>query len=288
MTTIAIINLKGGVGKSVTTCNLACNLTETTLREPEDECPLGVLVIDLDKQGNTSKFFGAHDYAKPTVADVLTQKKQLEDVIVWAKCADRTDPEYDQIETGIIGIAPADMRLLTANREVMLDMLHPRHSRLAQALRAVSDDYDFCLIDCPPDIDMGTINALAAADWVLIPVDSDAWALDGLREIMAQVDVIRDEYNPKLRVLGVLRTKVQASASCRRVGEMLDGLPVLDSTIRASRLVPSANNARKPLAWFAPKAGVTADYAALTREVLRRTGALDGAAEAEADQEQEG
>jgi chromosome partitioning protein len=250
----------------------------TTLHE--DDGRQGVLVIDLDKQGNTSKFFGAHDYTRPTIADVLTREKRLGRVIVQAG-----DYEHDR---EYIDIAPADMRLLTANQQLMLDMLHPRHDRLAQALNDVQNIYDWCLIDCPPDIDMGTINALAAADWVLVPVDSDAWALDGLREIMAQVDVIRDEYNPKLRVLGVLRTKVQASASCRRVGEMLDGLPVLDSTIRASRLVPSANNARKPLAWFAPKAGVTADYAALTREVLRRTGALDGAAEAEADQEQEG
>jgi chromosome partitioning protein len=275
--TIAIINLKGGVGKSVTTCNLACNLAATTLRE--DEGQQNVLVVDLDKQGNTSKFFGAHNYEKPTVADVLTREKRLGEVIVRAEC--------DKIDMNI-EIAPADMRLLTANQKVMLDMLRPRHDRLAQALREVRDDYDWCLIDCPPDIDMGTINAMAAADWVLVPVDSDAWALDGLREIMAQVDVIRDEYNPQLRVLGVLRTKVQASASCRRVGEMLDGLPVLDSTIRYSKLVPSANNARVPLVWIAPRAGVTADYAALTWEILRRTGALDGTDEAEADQEQEG
>jgi chromosome partitioning protein len=272
--TIAIINLKGGVGKSVTTCNLACNLAATTLHE--DEWRQRVLVIDLDKQGNTSKFFNAHDYTRPTIADVLTREKGLGEVIVPTEC--------DGNEVWFVNIAPADMRLLTANQKVMLDMLRPRHDRLAQALREVRNDYDWCLVDCPPDIDMGTINAMAAADWVLIPVDSDAWALDGLHEIVSQVDVIRDEYNPKLRVLGVLRTKVQKSASCRRVGELLDGLPVLDSTIRYSKLVPSANNIRQPLAWFAPRAGVTADYQALTQEILRRTGALD---EAEAESEQE-
>lgn len=186
MAKIAIINLKGGVGKSVTACNLACLLAERWSRK--------VLVMDLDKQANTSKFFNRFTYGKKTMGDVLTLNATMQDVI------QHTDFEN-------VDLAPSNMNMLLANKNVMLDVLRPQWDRLRKALGVIHNDYDYCIIDCPPDIDMATVNALAAADWVIIPVDCDEWALDGLQEIREQVDAVRESYNPQLQVMGVLATK---------------------------------------------------------------------------------
>ena len=186
MAKIAIINLKGGVGKSVTACNLACLLAETWSRR--------VLVMDLDKQGNTTKFFNRFAYGRKTMGDVLTLNAKMQDVIM------QTDFEH-------VDLAPSNMEMLLANKNVMLDVLRPQWNRLRNALDTIRNDYDYCIIDCPPDIDMATVNALAAADWVIIPVDCDEWAMDGMDEIHEQVDAIRDAYNPQLEVMGVLATK---------------------------------------------------------------------------------
>ena len=186
MAKIAIINLKGGVGKSVTACNLACLLAETWSRR--------VLVMDLDKQGNTTKFFNRFAYGRKTMGDVLTLNAKMQDVIM------QTDFER-------VDLAPSNMEMLLANKNVMLDVLRPQWDRLRKALETIHNDYDYCIIDCPPDIDMATVNALAAADWVIIPVDCDEWAMDGMDEIREQVDAIRDAYNPQLEVMGVLATK---------------------------------------------------------------------------------
>lgn len=186
MAKIAIINLKGGVGKSVTACNLACLLAEVYARR--------VLVMDLDKQANTSKFFNRFTYSTKTMGDVLTLNATMQDVI--------RHTDFDGID-----LAPSNMTMLLANKNVMLDVLRPQWDRLRKALDTIRSDYDYCIIDCPPDIDMATVNALSAADWVIIPVDCDEWALDGLQEIREQVDAVGESYNPQLQVMGVLATK---------------------------------------------------------------------------------
>lgn len=144
MATIAIINLKGGVGKSVTACNLACILSGIYARR--------VLVMDLDKQANTTKFFERvqSGYQK-TIADVLTLDAKLSDVIVHTGW-----PNID--------LAPSNMQLLLANQSVMFDLARRREDRIRRALAPYRTEYDYCIIDCPPDIDMATINALVEAD----------------------------------------------------------------------------------------------------------------------------
>ena len=166
MISIAIINLKGGVGKSVTACNLAAELAAKSK---------SVLVVDLDKQGNTSKFFGVAGYDRPCVASVLLGVAMVRDAIV---------------ETAIPAVAllPCDMRMLKANREMIQDT-GPRQFYLRNRLEPVEGKYDYCLMDCPPDLDMGSINALTAADWVIIPVDCDEWACDGMRDTVIRYTV---------------------------------------------------------------------------------------------------
>ena len=158
MSKIAIINLKGGVGKSVTACNLACILAEKHSRR--------VLVMDLDKQANTTKFFQCFDPRGKTMASVLTLDNKLEDVICHQ-------------EKFKVDVAPSCMSMNFANKLVMLEAGRPQHNRIANALAPLADAYDYCIMDCPPDIDIATINALVCADWLIIPMDCGEWAMDG-------------------------------------------------------------------------------------------------------------
>ena len=150
MSKIAIINLKGGVGKSVTACNLACILAEKHSRR--------VLVMDLDKQANTTKFFQCFDPRGKTMASVLTLDNKLEDIICHR-------------EKFKVDVAPSCMSMNFANKLVMLEAGRPQHNRIANALAPLADVYDYCIMDCPPDIDIATINALVCADWLIIPMD---------------------------------------------------------------------------------------------------------------------
>lgn len=145
MVSIAIINLKGGVGKSVTACNLAAELAAKSK---------SVLVVDLDKQGNTSKFFGVLDYDSPSIAEIMLGVCRAPGAVVDTNLA-------------AVNLIPCDMRMLKANRMILMDN-GPRQYHLRDALKDVSANYDYCIMDCPPDLDMGSINALCAADWVII------------------------------------------------------------------------------------------------------------------------
>lgn len=246
MISIAIINLKGGVGKSVTACNLAAELAAKRK---------SVLVVDLDKQGNTSKFFGVADYDRPCVSSVLLGMARVRDAIV---------------ETAIPAVAllPCDMRMLKANRTILMDN-GPRQYHLRDALETLDDNYDYCLLDCPPDLDMGSINALCAADWVIIPVDCDEWACDGMDEIIDQIERVQMYYNPRLKIMGAMMTKYRRTKYAADVIRQLSaqGVPMLRTVIRYTVKVSEAKSAHKPLREFAPKCTATDDYKALAGEV---------------------
>lgn len=248
MDKIAIINLKGGVGKSVTTINLAAEFSARGL---------GVLVVDLDKQANVTKFYNALDYDKPSTADLLTCKESIEEAVAFT-CTKGVD------------LVPANMRLLLANKQVLLDSTEPQQIRLRDALEAVMDNYDICLMDCPPDLDMGSINALCAADWVIIPVDCDEWATDGLREVLDQMDKLRMYYNPRLKLMGVLLTKYNRTNAEKQVVKDVSelGVPVMGAMIRYTVKVKEARSAHKALRDYAPGGTATQDYADLADEVL--------------------
>ena len=142
MSKIAIINLKGGVGKSVTACNLACVLGWKYSRR--------VLVMDLDKQANSSKFFRCFDPEKKSMADVLTLEAKLGDVIQTT--------DYKNFR--FVEVAPSCMSMIFANQRLTLETMRPRHDRLRHALEQHREDYDYCIMDCPPDIDMATVLSL--------------------------------------------------------------------------------------------------------------------------------
>ena len=255
MINIAVINLKGGVGKSVTTCNLAAQL---------DAEQYSVLVVDVDKQGNTSKFFKRCDYEQPSLAEVLLGSAWASDAIV-----DTSLPCVD--------LLPADMRMLKANRNILMDVTEPQQYRLRDAMRKVAANYCYCLMDCPPDLDMGSINALCAADWVIIPVDCDEWACDGMAEILDQIARVQMYYNPHLKILGVLLTKYRntkyADGVITHLAQM--GVPLLHTAIRYTVRVSEAKSAHLPLRAYKQNCTAALDYADLAREIIEKVSTAD-------------
>ena len=181
--TLAITNQKGGVGKTTTGVNLAASLAAVKQR---------VLLVDLDPQGNATMGSGVDKRAlATTVYQVL-----LGDTDVATTVVTSTSGNYD--------VLPANREL--AGAEVELVDLSERETRLKNALTKVDDNYDFILIDCPPALNLLTVNGLTAAHAVLIPMQCEYYALEGLSDLVQTIKKIRAHLNPELQIEGLLRT----------------------------------------------------------------------------------
>jgi len=248
MKTISIINLKGGVAKTISAANIAHILAVKHGKR--------VLLIDNDKQGNISKMFGVHSYERPSITDILTNNN---DCVI-------TESLYDNLD-----IIPANMTLLKANLDVLLDVSRPQQTRLRTALKQVEDDYDYCIIDNAPDINISTINALVASDDVLIPIKIDKFAFDGLAELKEQIDNTRAELNPGLALRGCFVTCYQNNEVNRQGSEWLHSqsdYPVFKTRIRRTEKVDESTFASKPINEYSPRSGAARDYIKLVEEYL--------------------
>lgn len=179
---IAIFNQKGGVGKTTTNINLAACLALKGKR---------VLIIDIDPQGNTTSGIGL-------------SKKELGNTSYEILIEEEIDPKTAVLETQMknLDIIPASVQL--AGAEVELIQLQGREKRLKHALDQVKKDYDYIFIDCPPSLGLLTINSLAAVDSVLIPIQCEFYALEGVSQLMSTIEIVKKNINPKLEIQGVI------------------------------------------------------------------------------------
>jgi chromosome partitioning protein len=181
---MVVANQKGGVGKTTTTVNIAASLAQFGAK---------VLVVDLDPQGNASTALGIDHHSEvPSIYDVLVESKPLSDVVV---------PVAD-----VEGLFCAPATIDLAGAEIELVSLVARESRLQRAIASYEQPLDYVLIDCPPSLGLLTVNALVAGAEVVIPIQCEYYALEGLGQLLKNVDLVRAHLNPKLHVSTILLT----------------------------------------------------------------------------------
>jgi chromosome partitioning protein len=246
---IAISNQKGGVGKTTTAINLGASLAANDLR---------ILLIDGDPQGNSTSGLGIEKRSGMlTIYDALLEQAPLEQVVCKTEC--------DGLE-----LAPADKNLVAAN----LDLVdaHEREHFLRKALAPVRDDYAFILIDCPPALDLLTINALVAADSVLIPIQCEFFALEGISQLMDTIDKVREGFSHPLQIEGILLTMYDERTNLTRtVAEDLRDFfqgDVLSTIIPRSIRLAEAPSHGKPILLYDPRSRGAESYIKLAKEIL--------------------
>lgn len=251
MKTLCIMNLKGGVGKTVTAINLAAELSARHKKR--------VLLIDADHQGNTSSFFHA-DREAATLREVLLGEAEP----YWPEDIQHTGQQN-------LDILPADMSLAELDASPDRD---PRSVwRLRELLLVIQEDdaYDFVVIDMPPAFSLSARAALAAADEVVVPLKLDAFSVDGMAELLRQIAAMR-KVNSRLTLAGVLITMwhnvdvVTEAEKILRAGTV----PVFRTVIRRTDMVDRSTYERRPLYAFSPKSAAGMDYRRFALEYLER------------------
>jgi chromosome partitioning protein len=245
---IAITNQKGGVGKTTTAINLAASLAASDLR---------VLLVDSDPQGNSTTGVGVQKDGKPTLYDAILGRQPLTGVTV------QTDFEG-------LDLVPADKNLIAANIELV--DLERREFCLREKLEPVRDQYRYVLIDCPPALDLLTLNALIAADSVLIPIQCEFFALEGVSELMDTIDRIRESFHHPLAIEGVLLTMYDDRTNLtRQVAEDLREFfrdEVFRTVIPRSIRLAEAPSHGKPILTYDVRSRGAESYIKLAKEIL--------------------
>jgi chromosome partitioning protein len=251
---LAVTNQKGGVGKTTTAVNLSASLAALGQR---------VLMIDLDPQGNATTGCGVvKREALPTVYQILIGRATL------AEARIRTDFGFD--------IVPANREL--AGAEIDLIEMDGREYRLRDALAPALVDYDFVLMDCPPALNMLTVNGLVAADAVMIPMQCEYYALEGLTDLVATLKKVRANLNAKLEIEGLLRTLFDPRSTLTQQvsSELVEhfGSKVYRTIIPRNVRLAEAPSYGKPVTAFDRLSKGAAAYMALAQEILERRGGV--------------
>jgi chromosome partitioning protein len=259
--TVACANQKGGVGKTTTIVNLGAYLALSGVR---------VLIVDLDPQGNATSGLGVdRNRLDRSVYDAVVDSIDLRDLIM---------------PSPVPGLELVPSAIALAGAEVELAGEEQRERRLAKTLVSVEPDYDYVLIDCPPSLGLLTVNALTAADAVLIPIQCEYYALEGLTQLIATVNLVRDHLNPDLSVKGVVLTMFDPRTNLSsQVGAEVRahlGPAVYDTVIPRSVRLSEAPSYGLPISMYRPDSKGADAYRALAAEVLGQD-ARDGQARTE-------
>lgn len=249
MKVISFLNIKGGVGKTVSIVNIAAELGKQGKK---------VLVIDLDPQSNSTKYFRMYDpningaYELLLGMDVPVQLTTYEGV--W--------------------IIPANIKLIVSEAEILADTKRARETRLKKWINSKTQDtFDYILIDCPPSLGMISTNALTASDYVLVPLKIDAFSLDGFEYLLSSIDSVKEEFNSKLKLLGVFVTMDRATTINREIKEELRselGDLLFKQCIRENIDVIKSTFESIPVVYFNKRANASMDYKRLVEEMQCR------------------
>lgn len=246
---IAITNQKGGVGKTTTAINLSAALAA---------CDVKVLLIDSDPQGNATSGLGIQKVeGLQTIYDVLVEGKDVKTSICKT--------EMDGLD-----LLPADKNLIGINLELV--SIDDRESILKHHLKSIKKDYEFILIDCPPALDLLTLNALIAADSVLIPIQCEFFALEGVSGLMDTIDRVRESFGHPLQIEGILLTMYDERTNLTRqvAADLREffGDEVFRTAIPRSIRLAEAPSHGKPILMYDPGSKGSEAYIQLAKEVL--------------------